>query len=55
MLIDGLDIKDPYRSSTGFGIRYGTPVGPLSVDIAWKLKQQPGEDPWRIHISIGTF
>lgn len=55
VLIEGLDINQPYRSSTGGGIRYGTPVGPLSIDMAWKLNQQPGEDPWRVHISIGTF
>ncbi|MDG0816088.1 BamA/OMP85 family outer membrane protein [Bdellovibrio svalbardensis] len=55
VLIEGLDIKEPYRASTGFGIRYNTPVGPLSVDMAWKLNMQPGESPWRIHLSIGTF
>ncbi|MEK2688218.1 POTRA domain-containing protein [Bdellovibrio sp. GT3] len=53
--IQGLDINEPYRASTGFGIRYNTPVGPLSVDMAWKLNMQPGEEPWRVHISIGTF
>ncbi|WP_413584652.1 POTRA domain-containing protein [Bdellovibrio sp. HCB274] len=53
--IQGLDIHEPYRAATGFGVRYNTPVGPLSVDIAWKLNMQPGEEPWRLHISIGTF
>ncbi|WP_413557645.1 POTRA domain-containing protein [Bdellovibrio sp. HCB209] len=53
--IEGLEINEPYRAATGFGIRYNTPVGPLSVDIAWKLNMQPGESPWRLHISIGTF
>lgn len=55
VLIQGLDINEPYRAATGFGIRYNTPVGPLSVDMAWKLNMQPGESPWRIHLSIGTF
>lgn len=55
VLIQGLDIKEPYRAATGFGIRYNTPVGPLSVDLAWKLNMQTGESPWRIHLSIGTF
>ncbi|QDK38329.1 outer membrane protein assembly factor [Bdellovibrio sp. NC01] len=55
VLIQGLDINEPYRAGTGFGIRYNTPVGPLSVDMAWKLNQQPGESPWRIHLSIGTY
>ncbi len=53
--IQGLDINEPYRAATGAGIRYNTPVGPLSVDMAWKLNMQPGESPWRLHISIGTF
>ena len=55
VLIQGLDINQPYRAGTGFGIRYNTPVGPLSIDMAWKLEMQPGESPWRIHLSIGTF
>jgi outer membrane protein assembly complex protein YaeT len=53
--IRGLEINEPYRAATGGGIRYNTPVGPLSVDVAWKLNMQPGESPWRLHISIGTF
>jgi outer membrane protein insertion porin family len=54
-LINGLNIKDPYRASTGFGIRYNTPVGALSVDLAWKLNMQSGESPLRIHLSIGNY
>ncbi|WP_413293399.1 POTRA domain-containing protein [Bdellovibrio sp. HCB185ZH] len=53
--IQGLEINEPYRAATGAGFRYNTPVGPLSVDLAWKLNMQPGESPWRVHISIGTF
>jgi outer membrane protein assembly factor BamA len=55
VLITGLDIKDSYRASTGFGIRYNTPVGPLSFDLAWKLNMQDGESPYRLHLSIGTY
>lgn len=55
VLIDGVNIKDPYRSSTGFGIRYNTPVGALSVDLAWKLNMQSGESPLRVHVSIGNY
>ncbi|MGZ3774677.1 MAG: POTRA domain-containing protein [Pseudobdellovibrionaceae bacterium] len=53
--IQGLQYTDTYRDSTGFGIRYNTPVGPLSVDMAWKLRQHADESPWRIHLSIGSF
>lgn len=53
--IQGLTFEDAYRDSTGFGVRYNTPVGPLSLEMAWKLHARPGEAPWRIHLSIGTF
>lgn len=53
--IQGLTFTDPYRDSTGFGIRYNTPVGPLSLEMAWKLRAHDDESPWRVHLSIGTF
>lgn len=53
--ISGLEFSDSYRDSAGFGIRYNTPVGPLSLDWAWKLDARPSEEPWRFHLSIGTF
>ena len=53
--IAGLSFADSYRDSAGFGIRYNTPVGPLSLDWAWKLDARPKEEPWRFHLSIGAF
>lgn len=53
--IKDLDLTDPYRDSTGFAIRYNTPVGPLSLEFGWKLDRKEGEDPWRFHLAIGTF
>ncbi len=53
--VDNINFKDPYRDSAGFGVRYNTPVGPLSLEWAWKLDARPGEEPWRFHLSIGTF
>ncbi|MEK2645966.1 POTRA domain-containing protein [Bdellovibrio sp. BCCA] len=53
--IQGLHFQDSYRDSAGFGIRYNTPVGPLSLEWAWKLDARPTEEPWRFHLSIGTF
>ncbi|MFS4457623.1 outer membrane protein assembly factor BamA [Bdellovibrio sp. HCB2-146] len=55
VLIQGLDLTDPYRDSTGFAVRYNTPVGPLSLEFAWKLDRKEGEEPWRFHLAIGTF
>ncbi len=53
--VDNINFKDPYRDSAGFGVRYNTPVGPLSLEWAWKLDARPNEEPWRFHLSIGTF
>ena len=43
------------RSGAGFGFRYGTPVGPISVDWAYNIGAREKEDPYQITLSIGTF
>jgi outer membrane protein insertion porin family len=65
--ISDVTFSDPYRDSAGVGLRYETPVGPLSIEIAWKLDRKDRvfsnaagtkevkEDPFRLHISIGMF
>lgn len=53
--IDGLNIGDEYRDSFGVGIHYNTPVGPLNVEFAWKLDPKPRENPFQLHLSIGSF
>lgn len=42
------------RSSAGAGVRYMTPIGPLSFDVGWKLDQKPGESAWEWHFTIGN-
>ena len=46
-----------YRDSAGFGLRVNTPVGPVTLDMGFKLNTVSGrgEDPWRLHFSIGSF
>jgi outer membrane protein assembly factor BamA len=46
-----------YRDAVGVGIRYNTPVGPVSAEYGYKLnrQQQRGESEGRFHFSIGTF
>ncbi|MBF0448362.1 MAG: BamA/TamA family outer membrane protein [Magnetococcales bacterium] len=40
--------------STGVGIRYITPIGPLRLDVGIPLNQRPGvDDPFQIVLSIG--
>ncbi len=53
--IDELKFLENYRDSVGFGVRYNTPVGPLNLEFGWKLDRRESEEPWRFHLSIGTF
>ncbi len=41
------------KYTTGLGLRYNTPVGPLSVDYGFKLNREQGESHGEIHFSIG--
>lgn len=41
------------KYTTGVGLRYNTPVGPLRVDYGIKLNKEKGEDFGAIHFSIG--
>lgn len=46
------------RSAVGFGVRYRSPVGPIRIDLGFKVKRQdivPGkpESPRALHISLG--
>jgi outer membrane protein assembly complex protein YaeT len=46
-----------FRYTVGFGIRYNTPVGPLRLDIGFKLNRPDAlSDEYAVHFSIGqTF
>jgi outer membrane translocation and assembly module TamA len=46
------------RSAAGFGVRYRSPVGPIRIDLGFKLGRRevvPGvlETPTALHISLG--
>jgi outer membrane protein insertion porin family len=41
------------RESAGIGIRYKTPIGPLTLDWGYKLDRRPGESPSEFFISVG--
>ncbi len=43
------------RYSSGFGVRYSTPIGPVGVDVGFPLNRiNPQQDPsYRVHLTIG--
>jgi outer membrane protein insertion porin family len=47
-----LDLTD-LKYTTGIGLRYNTPVGPLRVDYGFKLDREPIESRSEFHFSIG--
>jgi len=42
-----------FKFTTGLGLRYNTPVGPLRVDYGHKLNREKGESSGELHFSIG--
>ena len=42
------------RSTTGLGLRYLTPVGPISADYGFKLNRRTGESIGEFYFSIGN-
>lgn len=50
--IQDVDIAQ-MKFTTGLGLRYNTPVGPLRVDYGIKLSRQQGESFGALHFSVG--
>lgn len=44
-----------FRRSAGMGLRYITPVGPLSLDYGIKLDRRAGESFGELHFSVGNI
>jgi outer membrane protein insertion porin family len=40
--------------STGFGLMYNTPVGPLRLDIGFPFNPPRGDRAWQLHFSVGA-
>lgn len=50
---DGFDLLDLHYA-VGFGLRYNTFIGPIRLDVAWKLNKQPLDtERLQLHFSIG--
>ncbi|HEX9453928.1 MAG TPA: outer membrane protein assembly factor BamA [Candidatus Binatia bacterium] len=41
--------------SSGFGVSYSTPVGPLRLDIGFPFKPPPKDRSWQLHFSVGAY
>ncbi|MFZ2225658.1 MAG: outer membrane protein assembly factor BamA [Candidatus Deferrimicrobium sp.] len=48
--VNGFDL----RKTSGLGLRYLTPVGPIGLDYAWKLDRRGGETAAEWHFTIGA-
>lgn len=50
------DLVKDVKAGAGFGIRFVTPMAPIKLDFAWKLKKVKGDtNRFRIHLVIGSF
>lgn len=53
--IENLPLADKWRDAAGIGIRYNTPIGPLSLEYGHKLDKKTGESDGAFHLSFGVF
>ncbi|SHO54848.1 autotransporter assembly complex protein TamA [Vibrio quintilis] len=49
---DAFNKTPDWKRGTGVGIRWVSPVGPVRLDFAWGLDNQPG-DEFRLHFTLG--
>ncbi|MFW1177955.1 autotransporter assembly complex protein TamA [Vibrio parahaemolyticus] len=49
---DAFNDTPEWKSGAGVGIRWASPVGPISFDFAWGLDEKPNNE-FRIHFSLG--
>jgi outer membrane protein insertion porin family len=42
------------KGGVGLGVRYLSPIGPLRLDVGWKLDREPGEKDFAVSVSFGN-
>lgn len=52
--LQGSISADNLRESTGLGLYYLSPIGPIGFDVGFPLDRKSGEPIARLHFSIGT-
>ena len=50
---DAFDIGD-LRYGAGFGLRFVTPIGPIRIDVGYKIDKKSGERPRELHFGVGA-
>ena len=50
---DAFDVGD-LRYGAGVGLRFVTPIGPIRIDVGYKLDKQSGERPRELHFGVGA-
>ena len=53
--VSGKNFEMPYRQAAGFGLRYQTLVGPISLYMAFKIPPKNDEELFIFHLSLGAF
>ncbi len=42
------------KAGAGIGARYLSPIGPIRLEVGWKLDREPGEDSFVVLFSVGN-
>ena len=52
---DWRDIRlDEFKNGVGVGVGWDSPLGPIRVEIGWKLDREEFESPYQVFLSFGT-
>ncbi|PMH42549.1 hypothetical protein BCU68_14010 [Vibrio sp. 10N.286.49.B3] len=49
---DAFNNTPEWKTGAGVGVRWASPIGPVSLDFAWGLDEEPG-DQFHIHFRLG--
>ena len=53
MFAKARDIEFDFLHSAGVGVRYSSPFGLLRLDVAFPLRQRPGDRWYQINFGLG--
>ena len=47
------DFSEPFKLSSGIGVRYHTVIGPLRTDIAFPINRDEDQSPFGVYVGLG--